>query len=253
MGNLLVFLPHETRPRDQLFDVLFERGLETLVDLDAPGDGLRLEHVERGPDGRSPGSLLVVNSQGVDGPTPGVDPASQTWRLPAGTFADGATPYMLGYNNGERPTPTDLQRRGRWRMETAGVLMADGLFWQIPIIDTLPGVIFADPRSGKPVGSWPALGDRTLVNLMREVRAEYERRATETSDEFSDFYVPGSMTLCYEALARVYRVDFCIVEFLDLLTTSAIVNGTMTALGIYKVAERVRAERFARLCQTNPN
>lgn len=95
----------------------------------ALGESIETREVLAGPDG-SAGGWVFCDSYRAGNRAAAYQPDQQTWReLP---HREGRPALWVGYWNDAKPTPASLQRPAM--LPGAGVLLADGHQWTVPIV-----------------------------------------------------------------------------------------------------------------------
>lgn len=229
--GILIFIPdYEGDDRNELA----ARGLGDLVD--ASVDAI-FTPISKGPTG---GSGRLVTFYPGNAPRE-YDAKSQTWieAPPDGELKAGR--YWLGYVTKAKPRPEDFQRRNL--IEGEAVVLADDKVWVIPCCEHAPKRITRNRDTGAE---------------MEVVKGEYQEWVESSNEIFGyimadgyaalsdpNYKVPikGGMRYCALSLRNNYRVNYDVVDLLQLIDSAVISDVILAACGITSLANLIRQKK----------
>lgn len=210
MAGLLVYLPGSTGNNGA--EELKRVGLSDL--LDPSVSPIPTPILTGGPDGGG-GRLITFDAIGLPGTPNNVDMATQVWREapPDGDLPKGR--YWLGFVEGQRPTPEELQRAKL--ADGDALTLCDGRQWVVPIAELLPKRLTIDPNTG---------------NEVREV-AEKHRAFSNWANTLYEYFlsdgfaamldkdlvvtIPDGLAGVAMALSKNYRITRDAIDLLELI------------------------------------
>ncbi|WP_166820520.1 hypothetical protein [Thalassoroseus pseudoceratinae] len=229
MSGFLYFVPDTDVLPSKAYDKLPEDLRSILYDA-------TWSHVfaQRGPHNKSGMIISVHPPKGGTEAIAGYYAKNQTWN--AVEADDGSIPYYVGFENGRRPKPSDLQRPDM--MQGHEVKLNDGELYRIPVIHAAYTTLPLGYRVRKGIPNLEIAPQ--YEELVAEGAKWFDMATSETAAGFSEMYLFACLILRLN-----YRVGLmeCSLDCLNLLTTDNVSEIISVTLGFRDIQAEIEAQK----------